>query len=84
MKNMKKFAAMIGLCFMVCFALALFTVDSHAQKMDDQGRPVERFNPETGQLEKIEYDDEDTGPKGWQIGLGVGSIPVAFIVLKYL
>ena len=81
MKNMKKIMAMTGLCFMVCFALALFTVDSYAQ--DNDNRPTEKFNPDTGQMEKIQYDEEP-GLKAWQIGLGVGSIPVALIVLKYL
>lgn len=83
MKNMKKFGAMIGLCFMICFSLALFTADSSAQARED-GRPTEKFNPDTGRMEKIDYGDDDTGLKNWQIGLGVGSIPVAFIVLKYL
>ena len=83
MKNMKKFGAMIGLCFMICFSLALFTADSYAQARED-GRPTEKFNANTGRMGEIDYGDDGKGLKNWHIGFGVGSIPVAFIVLKYL
>lgn len=106
MKSMKRVVATVGLCFIACLTLALFTTDSYAQgdsaasKSNDKNiaskkgvanslassedRPTEEFDPSTGRMVEIDYDDEDTGPSGFQMGLGLGSIPVAYIVLKFL
>lgn len=46
-------------------------------------RPKEKFNTDTGRMEKIDYDEEG-GTTKTQLALGLGSIPVTYIVLKFL
>jgi hypothetical protein len=46
-------------------------------------RPKEKYNPETGRMEKINYDEEG-GTTKTQLALGLGSIPVTYFILKFL
>ena len=77
----KKLLSIVGLCFIVCLSIAMFTPDLYAQ--GDSKGPRKVFNAKTGQLEIIE-EEKTGGPTKMQMGIGIGSIPVAYMVLKYL
>jgi ABC-type Na+ efflux pump permease subunit len=62
---------------------SLATKRGVSQSLNDADAPKRRFNSETGQMEDIP-EEELEGPSKLQMGLGLGSIPVAFIVMKYL
>lgn len=87
--NTHKLLAIMGLCVMSCLCVAMFTPVTFAQdskeiKKNDKNSAT-KFGVEDS-LASGDDDDEDPSgkPTKFQMGLGLGSIPVAYIVMKYL
>lgn len=95
--NLRKVLAVIGLCAIALMVIGAITPDTYAQnethntKDSAAAKSADKKSATksgvSGSLadgsEKPVVGDGD-GPKRWQIYLGLGSIPVAWIVIKWL
>ncbi len=97
---------MVGLCYMLCVTVSLFTLDASAQgdsagtKNNDKDLATKRgvadslasptgkrevFDADTGRMVTVGEDEVDPNkPTPLKMAIGLGSIPVAYIVLKFL
>lgn len=55
-----------------------------ADSLASKDKPKEVFDPKTGQMVKVAEEVDPNKPTPLKMGIGLGSIPVAYIVLKYL
>ncbi|MFP6581800.1 MAG: hypothetical protein VCD00_04520 [Candidatus Hydrogenedentota bacterium] len=87
--NAHKLLAIMGLCVMCCLCVGMFTPVTFAQDNNEIKKNDKNSATKFGVSDSLasgDDDDEDaTGkPTRFQMGLGLGSIPVAYIVMKYL
>ncbi len=77
----KSLLAVVALCLVLCFAIAVFTQDASAQAAADKELATKKGV--SGSLGSKEFE-EDKLPGALEIGLAVGSIIAMIAVIKYL
>lgn len=92
--KLRKVLALVGLCVIACLMIGAITPDTYAQNVGDSdgSRSVDKDRAtKTGVSGALADGSEDKliggegdGPKRWQIYLGLGSIPVMVMVVKWL
>jgi hypothetical protein len=85
--KLSKWLALFGLCLIAFLAIGIDAPDAYAQdnnsiKANDKNS-AEKFGVADSLASSDDEDDSD-GPSKLQMGLGLGSCAVSYIVLKFL
>jgi len=85
--NWKLILTVAMLCAVLCFSLALFTEDAQAQDSKETKNSDKKIAAKKGvgnSLHTPDEGDKKPGVTKTQMWLGIGSIGVMWIVVKYL